>query len=668
MQTETANSRPDPHARALSGLSRRSPPPRFTAWICLLVALASHGVWASLAGTTLTAWTPVFKGIDHAVGTNVPGAGASFDNQMVMHVMRVDTSDPDIRFLPSPRLENDYTPGVRETGVYTGMQFLLTNKVQIAINANFFGLEQYYVPAGTPTDVRGLLISQGVVVSPQDNSFYAASLLFDGLNRGHFVMTNWPPASTVGTSNAVSGLYPILVAGVNIGRQYLTDPNTIHQIQPRTLFGLSKDKRYLFLMTIDGRQPPYSYGALDWESADWMLKVGAHEAVTMDGGGSTTLVMETSTGGSVEVNHSSAVADSGKERSVGAHFGVFAKPVPGVINDVLVRADDDAATVLWTSIDPATSQVEYGTTPDFGLVTTLSTALVTNHAVLLTNLLPNTGYYFRAHSTIGANAYASSNLFFTTSNYVTTNLVVDFPSEWKYTVANLDGVNWVDRSYDDTLWEGSGPGLLMADANGFPNPDVQPYGTLLPLDPGAGEPYVTYYFRTQFNLPTVSSGTSLVLVGYIDDGAVVYLNGAEISRLRMDDAPAPISNQTLAVTFPCDGNATCLDGFDLPLGVGSHLRAGGNVLAVEVHNYNSASADITFGVQATVTDRIAQPPLLALSVANGAGTLDWSAGGYVLQQAPTLQGPWTNVAGPVVAGPYPIPSVSGGQVFFRLWK
>ena len=52
---------------------------------------------------------------------------------------------------------------------------------------------------------------------------------------------------------------------------------------------------------------------------------------------------------------------------------------------------------------------------------TLLTALVTNHAALLTGLTPDTGYYYAAYSKIGANVYVSSNFFFTTTNYVTTD-------------------------------------------------------------------------------------------------------------------------------------------------------------------------------------------------------------------------------------------------------
>ena len=86
----------------------------------------------------------------------------------------------------------------------------------------------------------------------------------------------------------------------------------------------------------------------------------------------------------------------------------------------LLNPDDTAATITWTTInchDPgavwADDQLE--------LFHPLLTALVTNHAALLTNLTPATGYYFAAYSQVGANVYVSSNFFFTTTNYVTTN-------------------------------------------------------------------------------------------------------------------------------------------------------------------------------------------------------------------------------------------------------
>ncbi len=61
-------------------------------------------------------------------------------------------------------------------------------------------------------------------------------------------------------------------------------------LAPRTAYGLSKDRRYLYLLAIDGRQPGYSEGANMHDLADILLAAGASEGINMDGGGSTTLV------------------------------------------------------------------------------------------------------------------------------------------------------------------------------------------------------------------------------------------------------------------------------------------------------------------------------------------------------------------------------------------
>ena len=59
---------------------------------------------------------------------------------------------------------------------------------------------------------------------------------------------------------------------------------------PRTCYGISADGRYLYLMTVDGRQKFISEGASVVECAEFMRYFGAADAINMDGGGSTTLV------------------------------------------------------------------------------------------------------------------------------------------------------------------------------------------------------------------------------------------------------------------------------------------------------------------------------------------------------------------------------------------
>ncbi len=59
---------------------------------------------------------------------------------------------------------------------------------------------------------------------------------------------------------------------------------------PRTLAGTSGDGR-LILVAVDGRRPGYSVGASFEESALIMAALGAHDAVNLDGGGSTGMTL-----------------------------------------------------------------------------------------------------------------------------------------------------------------------------------------------------------------------------------------------------------------------------------------------------------------------------------------------------------------------------------------
>lgn len=84
---------------------------------------------------------------------------------------------------------------------------------------------------------------------------------------------------------------------------------------PRTAVGFSKDSSTLYLVTVDGRRESDSGMSL-MELADAMLKLGVYDAVNLDGGGSTTMVI-----GDKVVNHPS---DKEGERPVGNALFVVA--------------------------------------------------------------------------------------------------------------------------------------------------------------------------------------------------------------------------------------------------------------------------------------------------------------------------------------------------------
>src|SRR4030095_13091648 len=97
------------------------------------------------------------------------------------------------------------------------------------------------------------------------------------------------------------------------------------ELDPRTAIGLNRNGRYLYLLVVDGRQPFYSQGATFAELAELLKKQGAVIGMSLDGGGSSTLVIEGSDG---QPEIMSSPIDNyirGRERRVGNHLGVFVK-------------------------------------------------------------------------------------------------------------------------------------------------------------------------------------------------------------------------------------------------------------------------------------------------------------------------------------------------------
>ncbi len=99
----------------------------------------------------------------------------------------------------------------------------------------------------------------------------------------------------------------------------------------------------------------------------------------------------------------------------------------------------------------------------------------------------------------------------------------------------------------------------------------------------------------------------------------------------------------------------------------TNLVAGDNLLAVEVHNYNAQSPDITFGTSLDYSIPFVMSPELSIVYSNGLPTLTWSRTGFTLQQSDSPGGPWVDVPGPVLTSPFAITN-SGAARFYRLRK
>lgn len=613
---------------------------------------------ASAATLSVGPWAPLFQGIDFATGRQE--ALFSGERDQAVYALRVDLTDPTIRFFGMPRCTDCGSEVISTTPV----QFLMEHGLQVAVNCNFFWPNS--LTAGVPTDVLGLAISQGEIVSPLNDLAHPSALLFTTNNTPTFVATNIPSTNLAGIYTAVSGNHPIVLNGVNVA-----DP--VIDVDPRTAMGLSQDGRFFIALVIDGRQTNYSDGATYYETADWLLRFGAYQGMNVDGGSCSTLLMQDCAGAPVRLNRNSYVAThNGDERGVGHLIGFYARPASTFIHDVTVLPADSTATVLWRTDVEATTLVEFGLTTNYGRLSAFSSMPMTSHAMTLTGLASATTYHFRTLSTAGTNQQSWACRF-TTLGPTTTELLFDLTQPWRYTTNNLDRTNWSSVSYDDSAWLGSGPGLLCVETNVM----VSPRNT--PLPPSSGSPIPpTYYFRTHFNFTGDTTGVSLLFSNYVDDGAVFYLNGSEIYRLRMRPAPAVITYTNLASGYacsnaapPCGGEAcaSCPDVFMVPANLITNLHPGDNVLAVEVHNYTSGSLDLVFGSALFCRHPYVPPRELNVLRSDTVAALYWNGSGFTLQKTAQLglATNWADVSGPVTASPFFITNLEGTQ-FFRLRK
>ncbi|MGL2962857.1 DUF4082 domain-containing protein [Flavobacterium sp. RSB2_4_14] len=80
-----------------------------------------------------------------------------------------------------------------------------------------------------------------------------------------------------------------------------------------------------------------------------------------------------------------------------ATYGVDNTP-PTVTNILATPNVDGTVTITWTTDEPATSRVDYGTVSGTLNLNSISATLTTNHSIILTGLTPSTPYYFRITS------------------------------------------------------------------------------------------------------------------------------------------------------------------------------------------------------------------------------------------------------------------------------
>jgi hypothetical protein len=234
---------------------------------------------------------------------------------MIAHVIVIDTKVSNIALLVTPPDSDGELP----LKARTTSQFLDEFGVQIAINGDGFdpwwsnGPADYYPHVGDSVVPLGLTASRGKIYTegvPKDVGTEPTFFI----SRSNGLSFNKRPDRIF---QAISGDRMLLQQGQISADLEAGEPD------PRTAVGLNKNGRYLFLVVVDGRQPFYSEGATFTQLAQLMIDQGAYVAMSLDGGGSSTLVVEGENGEPVILNSPIDNYIPGRERPVANHLGVY---------------------------------------------------------------------------------------------------------------------------------------------------------------------------------------------------------------------------------------------------------------------------------------------------------------------------------------------------------
>jgi glucose/arabinose dehydrogenase/PKD repeat protein len=116
---------------------------------------------------------------------------------------------------------------------------------------------------------------------------------------------------------------------------------------------------------------------------------------------------------------------------------------PTITDRTATGTTSTGSTITWTTSEPATSQVDYGTTTSYGSTTALDESLVTSHNVQLSGLLPDTRYNYRVRSRDAAgNERVSANTTFRTLTVDALPPTVQSVNRGGASPTNASSVSW----------------------------------------------------------------------------------------------------------------------------------------------------------------------------------------------------------------------------------
>ncbi len=240
----------------------------------------------------------------------------STPRQTMLHIVTIDLTTPNLKFLVTPG-----TPGTdgKEIKARTTSNFLSEFGVKLAINASFFlpfyerTPWNYYPRVGDRVDILGQAISNGNIYSPGGKIW--SVMCISPSNSIQFRAEKCPE----GTIQAISGNRLLVERGEPIP---LDIDESKAKFLPCTAIGINEAGDKLWIIVVDGRQPFYSEGLNLAQLRGIFIELGVYTVLNLDGGGSSTLVVEQN-GQPKVLNAPIHTRVPMRQRPVANHLGIY---------------------------------------------------------------------------------------------------------------------------------------------------------------------------------------------------------------------------------------------------------------------------------------------------------------------------------------------------------
>ncbi len=284
-------------------------------------------LWAFLALAMILSLAAAYQAYDRGRPAPIPikrkiFSGVTYQRKvrvaprfMITHILIIDRRTNGLQLFVTPADQDEGAPLLARTTT----SFMKEFGVQVAVNGDGFfpwwshSPVDYYPHAGDPVTPNGFAASQGRIYARGERLPPEPSLFIS--RRGEISFNRIPSK----VQHAISGDRMLVLKG-----QPVPDLDA-NERDPRTAIGLSRNGRWLYIVVVDGRQPFYSEGATFAELADILIGLGAFTAMNLDGGGSSTMVIEGEDGLPKVLNSPIDSYIPGRERPVANHLGIYLK-------------------------------------------------------------------------------------------------------------------------------------------------------------------------------------------------------------------------------------------------------------------------------------------------------------------------------------------------------